>query len=116
MPLIINEELSLLKESARDFFNHKSPVEALRKLRDSEDPVGYSKELWGEMVEMGWAALNIPEAYGGLGFGYTGLGMILEESGRTLAASPMVPTVLAWNFSFIGRRKQLNKRKLCFRQ
>jgi len=46
------------------------------------------------MAEMGWASLTIDEAYGGLGFGYVGLGQILEENGRTLTASPLVSTVL----------------------
>ena len=45
-------------------------------------------------AEMGWACLTIPEAYGGLDFGYTGLGQVLEETGRTLTASPLVSTVL----------------------
>ncbi|MEL7533233.1 MAG: acyl-CoA dehydrogenase [Bacteroidota bacterium] len=94
MPLVLNEEQQMLKESARDFLKEKAPIAALRKLRDANEPLGYSPQLWAEMAEMGWAALTIPEAYGGLGFGYTGLGQILEESGRTLTASPLVSTVL----------------------
>jgi len=94
MPLIINEEQQMLKESARDFLKEKAPISQFRKLRDENDPLGYDPKLWAEMAEMGWAALTIPESYGGLDFGYTGLGQILEETGRTLTASPLVSTVL----------------------
>jgi acyl-CoA dehydrogenase len=45
------------------------------------------------MVEMGWVALTIPEEYDGLGFGYLGFGQILDETGRTLTASPLLSTV-----------------------
>jgi acyl-CoA dehydrogenase len=46
------------------------------------------------MAEMGWAGVLLPETYGGVDFGYKGLGQVLEESGRTLAATPLVSTVL----------------------
>lgn len=94
MALIINEEQQMLKQSAKDFLKERSPVEALRKLRDSKDANGYDKNLWQEMADMGWACLTIEEEYGGLGFGYVGLGQILEETGRLLVASPMISTVL----------------------
>lgn len=94
MSLLINEEQQMLKTSAREFLNKRSPVSSLRFLRDTQDPNGYDPAIWQEMVEMGWTSLTIPEAYGGLDFGYTGLGQVLEESGRTLLASPLVSTVL----------------------
>ncbi len=94
MALVINEEQQMLKTSAKEFLNEKAPVAALRKLRDNKDPKGYDPALWGEMAAMGWAGLIIPEEYGGLGFGYTGLGQVLEQTGRTLTASPLVSTVL----------------------
>ncbi len=94
MALVITEEQSMLKNSAKEFLAERAPVAALRKLRDSRDEKGYDPQVWKEMVEMGWASLTIPEAYGGLDFGYTGLGQILEESGKTLTASPLVATVL----------------------
>jgi alkylation response protein AidB-like acyl-CoA dehydrogenase len=46
------------------------------------------------MVEMGWAGIAIPETFGGLGYGYTGLGLLLEQAGRNLSASPLEATVL----------------------
>lgn len=94
MNLVINEEQQMLKTSAKEFLKNRAPIEALRKLRDSKDPKGYDPQLWKEMAEMGWASLNIPEAYGGMDFGFVGFGQVLEEMGRTLVASPMVSTCL----------------------
>lgn len=94
MPLIITEEQNMLKTSAREFLQERAPVTALRKLRDDRDETGFDRQLWQEMAGMGWASLTIPEAYGGLNFGFVGLGQILEEMGRTLTASPLMSTVL----------------------
>ncbi len=89
MALVLNEEQRLLQDTARDFFASHAPVAALRQLRDTHDPVGYDPQLWQQMAEMGWASIILPETYGGLDFGFLGLGVVLEESGRTLTASPL---------------------------
>lgn len=94
MGLVLDEEQTILKDSAKAFFTEQAPVTAFRKLRDEKDDTGFSRELWASMVEMGWAGINIPEAYGGLDFGFQGLALVLEEQGRTLAASPLVSTVI----------------------
>jgi alkylation response protein AidB-like acyl-CoA dehydrogenase len=92
--MLLTEEQTLLKDAARGFFGEKMPIPNLRGLRDGKDPTGFDRDLWAEMADMGWAGVLVPEAYGGVDFGYKGLGQILEESGRTLAASPLVSTVL----------------------
>ena len=89
MALVLNEEQRFLQESARDFLADKAPVEALRKLRDERDPLGYSQALWTDMARLGWASIILPEQYGGLDFGFTGLGVVMEETGRKLTASPL---------------------------
>lgn len=94
MGMILTEEQTLLRDSAREFFKEKAPITALRKLRDDKDPHGFSKDLWNDMVEMGWSGITIPEAYGGLDFGFQGLTIVLEESGHTLTASPLISTVV----------------------
>jgi alkylation response protein AidB-like acyl-CoA dehydrogenase len=94
MALVLNEDQTMLRDAAKDFLNNRAPVSHLRQLRDSGDPDGFSRELWLEMVEMGWAAIIIPEAYGGLDYGYTGIGLVLEEIGRTLTPSPLTSTAL----------------------
>jgi len=94
MALVLNEEQRMLRDAARDFLSQRAPVSHLRKIRDSGSEIGFSRELWAEMVEMGWPAILVPEEYGGLGYGYAGLGLVLEESGRTLTPSPLLGTAL----------------------
>jgi len=89
MALVLNEEQRLLQDTAKDFLCKHASVASLRKLRDDHDPIGYDPGLWRQMTEMGWASVILPEAYGGLEFGFLGLGVVLEESGRTLTASPL---------------------------
>ena len=94
MALVLNEEQLMLKESAAGFLTEKASVAHLRALRDSADERGCSDDVWQEMVQMGWAGIAIAEEFGGLGYGYTGLGLVLEQVGRNLSASPLQSTVL----------------------
>lgn len=94
MSLALSEEQDLLKNTAREFVSENSPVKELRKLRDEQDPVGFSRSLWKEMAELGWAGIVLPEELGGAGLGYAELGIVLEECGRTLTATPLVSTTL----------------------
>jgi len=94
MALVLNEEQGMLRDAARDFLAQRAPISHLRSLRDGGNEIGFSRELWGEMVDMGWSAILVPEEHGGLGYGYTGLGLVLEESGRTLTPSPLLGTAL----------------------
>ena len=94
MALVLSEEQQLLKDSAKNFCEQNAPVSVLRGLRDSKDEQGYDQGIWSQMIELGWAGMAIPEAYGGFDFGYGGLGVVLEETGKTLVSSPLIPTVL----------------------
>ncbi|MDH3991799.1 MAG: acyl-CoA dehydrogenase family protein [Gammaproteobacteria bacterium] len=94
MALVLNEEQQLLQGTAREFLGANAPVAALRELRDSRDPLGYAPALWQQMAELGWASIILPEQYGGLDFGFLGLGVVLEETGRTLTASPLLASAV----------------------
>jgi alkylation response protein AidB-like acyl-CoA dehydrogenase len=94
MALVLTEEQELLQETAREFVKDRSPVAKLRELRDARDPVGFSRDLWKEMAQLGWAGIVFPEEYGGAGLGYAELGVVLEECGRQLVAEPFLSTVL----------------------
>ncbi len=94
MALVLNEDQVQLKDAARTFIQNKSPVTAFRKLRDSNDKEGFDRKLWKEMAGLGWTGIIIPEEFGGVGFGFVGLGVVLEETGRTLVASPLMSTAL----------------------
>src|SRR5690606_38164299 len=84
MPLILTEEQTMLKEAADGILNEKAPIAHLRKLRDSRDPAGVSRELWRAFGEMGFAGVIIPEAHGGSGLGAVEAGVVAEALGRTL--------------------------------
>jgi alkylation response protein AidB-like acyl-CoA dehydrogenase len=92
---VLSEEQSMLRDAAKSWVQEKSPVTAFRKMRDSGAELGYDVAAWNEMAEMGWAGVIIPEEYGGSNFGYLSLGLILEELGRTLTASPLLASGLA---------------------
>lgn len=94
MPLVLTEEQQMLRDSAAAFLAGKAGVAQLRALRDRDDATGYEPPVWAEMAAMGWTGIAIDEQYGGLGYGYTGLGLILEQAGRHLSASPLESTVL----------------------
>ena len=92
---VLTEEQSLLRDAARTWTQEKSPVSAFRKVRDAGAELGYDPAAFAEMAAMGWTGVIIPEEYGGSDFGYLSLGLVLEETGRTLTASPLVATALA---------------------
>ncbi|MBJ7411835.1 MAG: acyl-CoA dehydrogenase family protein [Phenylobacterium sp.] len=92
---VLTEEQSMLRDAAKSWVQEKSPVTAFRKMRDSGAELGYDVAAWNEMAEMGWAGVIIPEEYGGSNFGYLSLGLVLEELGRTLTASPLIASGLA---------------------
>ena len=112
MSLVLNEEQLMLKSSAKEFCKSRTPVEALRRLRDERDENGFDKAVWNDMVEMGWTSLIIPENHGGLDFGYVGLGQVLEETGRTLTASPLVSSALLGTTTVLLAANESQKERL----
>ncbi|WP_315806119.1 MULTISPECIES: acyl-CoA dehydrogenase [unclassified Bradyrhizobium] len=94
MPLLLTEEQSMLRDSARGLISDKAPVAHLRHLRDSRDETGFSRELWATFAEMGFAGLLVPEEHGGSGLNAVEAGVVMEEIGRTLMPSPFLSTAV----------------------
>jgi alkylation response protein AidB-like acyl-CoA dehydrogenase len=94
MPLVLSSEAQMVRDTAHAFFRERSPITALRKLRDTNDPDGFSRSLWREMADLGWTGFLVPEDHGGSGFGVMGLAQVMEAAGRTLAATPLLSTAL----------------------
>jgi alkylation response protein AidB-like acyl-CoA dehydrogenase len=92
---VLSEEQSLLKDQARAWVSEQAPVSAFRAMRDSGVELCFAPQTWAAMVEMGWTGILVPEAYGGSDLGYLTLGLVLEETGRHLTASPLVASALA---------------------
>ncbi|WP_294331156.1 acyl-CoA dehydrogenase family protein [uncultured Sphingomonas sp.] len=95
MPLYLNDEQTMLRDTAREFVAEHAPVRHLRSLRDAKDPTGFSRDLWKQFAEMGLTGILIPEASGGLGLGHVEAGVVLEEIGRNLTPSPFLSTAVA---------------------
>jgi alkylation response protein AidB-like acyl-CoA dehydrogenase len=95
MALYLNEDQSMLRDTAKPFLADAAPVKHLRRLRDSNDATGFSRDLWSQFAEMGFTGIMIPEANGGLGLGHVEAGIVLEEIGRNLTPSPFLTTAVA---------------------
>jgi alkylation response protein AidB-like acyl-CoA dehydrogenase len=94
MSLVLTEDQLMFRDAAKRFAAERAPVAQLRKLRDDNDAAGFSREVWREMAQMGWAGVLVPEEYGGAAFGYVGAGLIAEEVGRNLSATPLLSTAV----------------------
>ena len=90
----LTEEQSMLKDQAKSWVNEQSPVLSFRQMRDSGVETAFTAENWQAMVDMGWTGIIIPEEYGGSDLGYLTFGVVLEEMGRQLAASPLYASAL----------------------
>ena len=112
MPLVLNEEQNMLREAAKSFCTDNAPISQLRSLRDNKSELGFDPAIWQQMVELGWAGIAIPEEFGGSGFGYLGMGVVMEECGRTLAASPLFSAAVLGASAILHAGSEEQKRVL----
>jgi alkylation response protein AidB-like acyl-CoA dehydrogenase len=88
-----SEEQEELRRITRQFLESKSPETEVRRLMETTE--GYDPAVWSQMAnELGLQSLVIPEEYGGQGFTYVELTVVLEEMGRALLAAPFYSTVV----------------------
>ena len=92
MDLNLSDEQRLLRESVDRFINETYDSDHRR--RSAGDPHGFSPQIWKQFAELGWLALPIGEAYGGLGAGAIETGILMEAFGRGLVAEPYLATVV----------------------
>ena len=88
-----SEEQIELLDVATTFCRDKSPIDKVRKLIDSD--TGYDAGVWAEIAALGWTAVAIPEAHGGVDLSISEVVPLVEQMGRNLMASPFVATTLA---------------------
>jgi len=94
MALVLNEDEVMLRDIAAGFFKDRAPVKAMRSLRDNNDETGFDRALWSEMAEMGFAGIVIDEDHGGVDMGFMAAGLVAEQMGRNLSASPFFSTAI----------------------
>jgi alkylation response protein AidB-like acyl-CoA dehydrogenase len=90
MDFAFSEEQEMLRSSARDFLTKECPPSYVRRMMEAED--AWDEGMWRKLAEMGWTALGIPEAYGGVGT-FLDLVVVLEEAGRALLPGPFFSTM-----------------------
>jgi alkylation response protein AidB-like acyl-CoA dehydrogenase len=92
MDLTLSDEQRLLRESADRFVSETYTADHRR--RTANDPLGFSAAIWKQFADLGWLALPIPEAHGGLGGGSIETGILMEAFGRGLVSEPYLSTVV----------------------
>jgi alkylation response protein AidB-like acyl-CoA dehydrogenase len=96
MPLYLNDDQVMLRDSARGFIADQGAIpKQLRHWRDLGCQDGFGHTLWKQFAEMGFTGILIDEADGGLGLGHVEAGIVLEEIGRNLTPSPFLITAVA---------------------
>ena len=109
MDLRFTETQEILKKMARDFLTTECPKTLVRKLEQSEE--GYSPEVWKKMAELGWMGLIIPEEYGGMGYTFQDLIVLLEEIGRNILPGPLIATITS-TFAILEAGTEEQKKEL----
>ena len=88
MDFNLNEETVLMKDSAQRYLEEKCPSSLVRDL--AKDEVGYSKDIWKDMTELGWLGFIHKEKYGGFEGSFFDLSILFEQIGRALLPSPFL--------------------------
>jgi alkylation response protein AidB-like acyl-CoA dehydrogenase len=88
-----SDEQEELRQTVRRFLEGKSPSAEVRRLMETTE--GYDPAVWKQMgQELGLQGLHIPEEYGGQGFTFVELAIVLEEMGRVLLCAPYFSSVV----------------------
>jgi alkylation response protein AidB-like acyl-CoA dehydrogenase len=88
----LTPDQKMIADTAQSFARKESPVSRFRALR--ADPLGYSRDVWKHMGELGWLAILLPESLGGFGGSFVDASLVLEQFGTTLVPEPFVPSVV----------------------
>ena len=99
---ILNDEQEMLRDMARDWASKESPVTEWRKVRAGGQPEAFNRDAYSAMAEMGWTGVIIPEEHGGSDFGWLSAGLVIEELGKTLTASPLIANTVAASAIILG--------------
>jgi len=92
MDIKLSEDQIEIARQARRFCENETPIAYVRTM--FSEPRGFTDEIWSKMADMGWMAMRVPEAYGGLGMELMDMAVILEEMGRAVVPGPFFSTVL----------------------
>ena len=108
----LSEEQSMIRDQAKSWASEQAPVQKFREMRDSGIEQRFTATTWAEMIEMGWTGILVPEEYGGSELGYLTFGVVLEELGRQLTASPLFASALVGASAIILAGNEEQKQSL----
>ncbi len=111
MQFSFTSEQEEFRSILRRFLEDKSPTTAVRRLMETE--TGWDRATWQELnQQLGLTAIHIPEAYGGQGFSFVELGIVLEEMGRALLCAPYFSSTVLAATSIVNAGSESQKRDL----
>jgi alkylation response protein AidB-like acyl-CoA dehydrogenase len=92
MDVKLTEEQVQLQDGARRFMDEECSMDFVREMEASE--LGFSREMWKKMAELGWLGIDLPSDWGGLGLGTLNLAILMRELGRHICPAPFVSTAV----------------------
>jgi alkylation response protein AidB-like acyl-CoA dehydrogenase len=111
MPFGFTSEQEEFRSVLRRFLDEKSPPSVVRRLMETE--TGWERDSWRELnQQLGLTAVHIPEVYGGQGFGFVELGIVLEEMGRALLCAPYFASTALAATAIMNAGSEAQKRAL----
>ncbi|MFM8238133.1 MAG: acyl-CoA dehydrogenase family protein [Actinomycetota bacterium] len=111
MNFAFSEEQEELRRTVRQFLESKSPETEVRRLMETTE--GYDPAVWQQMgQELGLQSIAIPEEYGGQGFTFIELGIVLEEMGRVLLCAPYFSSVVLAAGAILNAATEAEKAEL----
>src|SRR5262245_51145931 len=105
----LTADQKLLSDTVQSFVKKESPIGRMRSLRD--DPVGWSRETWRKMAELGWLSILFPESLGGYGGSFVDAGILLGHFGTTLVPEPYVPSVVVGGMAILRAGDEGQRRR-----
>lgn len=109
-PGTFTEEQQELRSLARRFLSENSTSARVRDLMETPD--AFDEGMWKQMAELGWMGIAIPEEFGGAGYTFTELCVLLEEMGRTISATPFFSVAVLGTFAVLNAADEPQKQAL----
>jgi alkylation response protein AidB-like acyl-CoA dehydrogenase len=111
MKFSFSPEQEEFRSNLRRFLTDRSPPKEVRRLMETD--AGWERDGWRKLNEtLGLTALRIPEAYGGAGFGFSEIGIVLEEMGRALLCAPYFATAVLATGAIMNAGTEAEKQAL----
>lgn len=111
MKFSFSSEQEEFRSNLRRFLAERSPTKEVRRLMETD--AGWERDAWRKLnAELGLTAVRIPETYGGQGFGFGELGIVLEEAGRALLCAPLFSTAVLATGAILNAGTEAEKQAL----